>query len=251
MRKLLRARDKLLIVSAFLGDLVIDTVEAGVAARREGRLSFWRGTAHTGTLSRTVYRLLETGSLEKITKSGQPYLRLTSGGRNCLRRDFPLLRFQQKPWNGFWCVVNYDIPEANKSVRESLREKLISLGFALWQKSVYASPHDFGDDLREWLNSNNLGGWVFVSQARDLVADEVSFAREIFKLDELRERYEELVEKFRKREKEGSEALERVYEEYLSTLLIDPLLPRELLPLDWPEFWLRKKFFKKALSSLV
>ncbi len=50
-------------------------------------------------------------------------------------------------WDGRWHVVIFDIPEKHKMARNSLREKLIRLGFCHWQKSAYVYPYPCHDQI--------------------------------------------------------------------------------------------------------
>lgn len=247
MKKLLRTGDKVLLVASVVGDLVFDFAKNSRRARKSGRLELMLGSDDDGAITRTVYRLLKANSLEKIVKNGNPCLRITPSGRGNFCRDFPLFEFQDKPWNGYWCVVNYDIPERRKGVRNSLREKLVALGFGQWKKSTYISPHDFGEDIREWLEERDLESFVSVSESKELADDEKALAREVFGLADLFDNYNDLL---RKCEREGGSFVQN-YKEYLELLLSDPLLPRELLPSGWPGFKLRKVFSGKKSRTIL
>lgn len=239
MKKLLSSGDKILIAASFLGDLAYDLVKNSSKSRNLRRPAFILGSSDDEALTRSTYRLLRSKSLEKIIKGDRPYLRITSFGRDSFYRDFPLFEFQDKPWSGYWCVVNYDIPEKLKLSRNALREKLISLGFGAWKKSCYISPHDFGADVREWIQEKDLDSFVSVSEARELAEDEKKLSREVFDLPALVENYEELLAKL----EAGDVSTDKIQQEFFKLLLVDPLLPRELLPVGWPGFKIKKLIF--------
>ena len=239
MKKLLSSGDKILIAASVLGDLAYDLVKNSSKSRNLRRPAFILGSSDDEALTRSAYRLLKSNSLEKVVKKGKPYLRITTSGWDDFCRDFPLFEFQDKPWKGYWCVVNYDIPEKLRFVRDSLREKLTSLGFGAWKKSCYISPHDFGGDVRDWVHEKDLNSFVSVSEARELAEDEKALAREVFGLSALSDNYEELLAKL----KSGDTSFDKIQQEYLNLLLLDPLLPKELLPDGWPGFRLRKLVF--------
>lgn len=50
-------------------------------------------------------------------------------------------------WDGLWHVVIFDIPEKYKMARDSLRDKLLQLGFVHCQKSVYVYPYPCRDEI--------------------------------------------------------------------------------------------------------
>jgi len=135
-----------------------------------------------------------------------------------------------------WCIVSYDVPESTSYIRDSLREKLRSLGFGLWQRSVYISPYSFlRSDLLEFVKLNNLEEFVSVTVAKDLSGgNERRLARDVFNLEDLGEQYDDLLSDLRDAEPDEIKVL---YDSYLSLLTDkDPLLPRELLPENWSGF---------------
>lgn len=174
-------------------------------------------------------------------------------------RDFPLLAFQKKKWDGKWRMVLFDIAELNRKKRDMLRAKLKELGFGMFQESVYISPHNFTKDLVEFLITSQLAGFVYVFEifhTQMAIGNAKELALKVWNLDRLNEHYLELIEKiihlisthdrevklnntrYRKREKEEKEKsvkekIKDIKEEYLRLILLDPFLPKELLPSDW------------------
>jgi phenylacetic acid degradation operon negative regulatory protein len=189
--------------------------------------------------------MLKTGYLEKVIKNGEPYLRLTGVGKNALVRDFPIFSTRRKKWDGKWRIVYYDIPEKDKNIRKQLREKLWELGFGMIQKSVYISPFDVAEDLREFLIAQGLGDSVFVSVAKGLFVGDVKIlAEKVWRLERLNEEYFKLYQKLKK----GGNFRE-IFLEYEDILRRDPCLPSELLPDDWmgDKVYLEiKNFLKKS-----
>lgn len=153
MRKLLRFEDYLLLGVSLGADLFEDIADAG------GLASFSYSQVYGFVPNRykkryfyaRTHHLLKTGYIEKIIKNDRPYARLTNLGRKKIVRDFPILSFQNRKWDGRWRLVIFDISEKERKARDALRAKLKELGFGKWQKSVYISPHNFGQDLREFL----------------------------------------------------------------------------------------------------
>lgn len=187
----------------------------------------------------TVYRMLRTNQVEKIIKNGEPYLRLSSSGKKSLTRDFSFYKFSRKPWDRFWRIVFYDIPEKERTVRVGLQRKLVELGFGKLQESTYVSPFDLAEDIREYILNQQLEDWVFVSVSRRLLAgNEKVLAEKVWGLTKLNERYQEWLDS------------DRSYSSYLEILKDDPCLPKELLLEDWVGEKARKEV-KKMLPSLL
>lgn len=237
MRKLLRLGDYLLLGVSLGADLFEDIADAG------GLMSFSYQQVYGFVPKRfkksyfytRSYELLKTGHIEKIIKDGKPFFRLTNLGRKKIIRDFPILAFQAKKWDRKWRLVIFDIPEKERKARDALREKLKELGFGRWQKSVYISPHDFGQDLKEFLKSWGLLGKAFVLEANVFsLAEAKVLARKIWRLSKINTQYEKIIDQWNERKKGSEDKLrKRIKARYFELLTIDPLLPCELLPKDW------------------
>src|SRR3989344_8640961 len=62
--------------------------------------------------------------------------------------DFDNLKLQKsKLWDGKWRLYTFDIPEQERSVRDSIRRKLKRLGMYNIQRSVFAYPFDCRKEL--------------------------------------------------------------------------------------------------------
>ena len=235
MKKLLRTTDKILTALALLGDITIEAYVKGSGFDR--KRSFLEAvTGKNATLQREIDRFLKTGEIEKvIDKKGNACFKLTSPGIEKFERLFPLSKLSSKPWDGKWRIVSFDIEEKQKSVREYLRNKLVSLGFGKLQESVYISPLDVLADLKEYLKNEKLYGRVVVFEAREVFGqDPKVLAAYVWRLERLNDEYFKLLEKAESlREKCSAEDKRRLRDEYFQLLLRDPLLPGEFLPDHW------------------
>lgn len=193
-----------------------------------------------------VWRNLKTGNIEKIEKNGEAYLRLTSQGNQKLKRDFPLLSMQQKPWDKKWRIVAFDIREEEKNIRDGLRSKLKELGFGMLQESVFITPHDIAQDFAEFVENLGISDSVYVLEVSQVVVgDKKELARNLWNLDKLNDEYKEIIGKLesvflvktrgrvKQLNNEISKSVIEIKRDYLKTLLCDPFLPKELLPSDW------------------
>lgn len=228
MAKKLRVRDKILLGVAILADAYFEIAEPLWVQR--GKLKgFLPPDYKVSNFTTAVSKMLKTGYLEKVIKNGEPYLRLTGRGKKALTRDFSFFVWQKKNWDGYWRMVFYDIPEEGRKRRVSLQEQLKNLGFGALQESVYISPFDVAEDVREFIETENLGDFVFVAVSKKLLAgSEKALAERIWKLEELNEKYSFLYQKI----KDGQSG-DEIFSEYEEILRRDPCLPKELLPDDW------------------
>lgn len=53
-----------------------------------------------------------------------------------------------KQWDGRWRFVLFDVPEKRRNYRDVLRDRLKSLGFFQFQKSVWIHPFECGKEVR-------------------------------------------------------------------------------------------------------
>lgn len=252
MKKLLKPKELLLLGLAHLLDLFEEVKDPfGIAANSYKQIYGWvprRYKRHN--FGRLVKRELNTGNIEKVEKNGSIYIRITRGGKEKIKRDYPMLALSDRKWDGKWRIVIFDIAETSKIVRESIRLKLKELGFGMLQKSVWVSPHDVIVDFREYIRGKGLEDSVFAFETSYLLAgDPRTLAEKIWKLNEINQQYEEVfiaLEKLKRmyielcdRNKQYTmeEKMENEFTDlkirYLQVLLSDPFLPSQLLPMSW------------------
>lgn len=243
MAKLLRIQDRILLGIAFAFDVLDEArLVGGVLPQMYRNLYGWVPPKYQrANLYSAVSYNLKTGLIEKVVKEGKPFFRLTSQGAKKLVRDFPLFRFQDKKWDGFWTVVFFDIREIERIVRDLLRRDLKTLTFAMAQRSVYVTPHNIASDFEEYLKFTGLFLKVLVFRSKRIFGrDEKAWAARLWKLDKLNRFYKSILtdwEKVKKKEKEEKRKRIRLLKnKFLQAVTIDPCLPRALLPQDWAGF---------------
>lgn len=254
MAKLLRPQDRILLGLVLAGDIFEVWRDPGslVSSSYEYLYGFVPYRYRKHNFEVRVRASLKTGYLEKIIKNGEVFFRLTSSGQEKIIRDFPILALQSKPWDRRWKIVVFDIPEKERKVRNYLRAKLYELGFGMLQESVWISPFDIIEDLREYLENSHLGENVFVFTAgRAFIGDEKILAQKVWKLDKINERYKKILEKWQEKRKtlvesEKKKLIKFLKNQYLEILMTDPLLPKEILPINWAG-----KRVKNLIKSLI
>lgn len=253
MGKLLRPQDRILLGLSILGDIfeeIRDPLRI-VSASYKNLYGFVPKGYRRSSFEARLRRGFKTGLIEKIIKNEKPYFRLTNQGCKRLIRDFPLLALRKKKWDGKWRVVVFDIPEKERRLRAYLRQKLLELGFGMMQESVWISPLDVAEDLKEYLESRNLGDFVFILVARRLFAgNETKLAEKIWKLREINEEYGKILQEGERirivKGKEKESLIKQLKTHYSEILISDPCLPKELLPEDW-----QGEKARKVIKSLI
>ncbi|MBU0569725.1 CRISPR-associated endonuclease Cas2 [Patescibacteria group bacterium] len=247
MSKLLKLRDYILLSAAMVGEVFDETRLVGglLPSAMKEKYGFVPPNFKKASYLSSVSQMLSTKSIKKeVDEKGRVFLKLTSAGKKEFRRKFPVFSMQAKKWDGYFMIVIFDIPEKEQSMRRRLRTKLKELGFGMLQHSVWISPYHFEEDMREFLAEKSLESVAYVLSARKLwVKDAEKLAEKVWKLKEINEGYEKVVNKMESfidtPEAERKGELKEIWEIYLSTLTRDPLLPKELLP----SYWLQEKAF--------
>lgn len=241
MSKLLRIRDYILLSSAGVYDVLNNFPIKGYSETVRN-LDYWPllpPERKKISYYSEVSRLLSTGDIKrKVNKKGEVILELTAKGEREFKRRFSLLLMSTKKWDRNFMVVTYDIPEELSYIRQRLRDKLKSLGFGMFQKSVWISSYHLEEDLQEFIENNGLSDFVSVFTARKLFGESLkNLAKRIWKLEKLNKKYKSVIQIImrpqNKKGRKDKSNVKKARKIYLQTLTTDPLLPKELLPSDW------------------
>lgn len=188
----------------------------------------------------TVWRSLKR---KTIKKNEDKQFNITFTGLEKLKKKFPLLWVKNNRWDGLFRIVIYDIDEESRAIRDIFRRELKRLGFGMFQKSVWISPHNFISELKEFLIKNNLDKKVILIETKKFYIDDLKkLAKKLWSIDKLNQEYLELhndlkniisLNRFNDRDKILNKIKEKIIEFYFK----DPFLPDEFLP----DNWMRKK----------
>jgi hypothetical protein len=191
MKKLLRPKDILLLTLAGVGDVMEEVRDPLrlMSSAYDNMYGFIPRRYKRHNFIQMVGRSLRTGDIEKVVKNGKAYLRLTSVGKNRVKRDFPVTGLTKR-WNGRWTTLIFDIEEKSRKVRDSLRSRLRNIGFGMLQESVWITPLQIGEDVWEFIESLRLKTNVFVMEVVALkLSDPKELASKIWHLDKYEEEY--------------------------------------------------------------
>ncbi|MBV9718566.1 MAG: phenylacetic acid degradation operon negative regulatory protein PaaX [Candidatus Eremiobacteraeota bacterium] len=149
-------------------------------------------------------------------------------------------------WDGRWRLLSYAIGEAHRKRRERLRKELSALGWAPLSPSTWISPSDTLGAARDAARATGTLDAVnlFTSEYRGPLSDRQLLER-CWDVDAIAAAYREFVARYapllaQERARPGfsdEEAfVQRLWlvHDYRRFVYLDPGLPSELLPAQWP-----------------
>jgi phenylacetic acid degradation operon negative regulatory protein len=189
-----------------------------------------------------IMRTADSGWIEGRRIGRETQWSLTAAGTRLLREGTERIygfAAGAQPWDRRWLLLTVGVPEGNRPLRARLRTQLGWAGFGSTSPAVWVTPRvDREQAARAVLDELGLleGSWSFVATAGQ-VGDERSLVRAAWDLDEVERRYEDFLELVgRRRPRTDRQALVaqvRLVQEWRRFPLLDPGLPRELLPPRW------------------
>jgi phenylacetic acid degradation operon negative regulatory protein len=174
-----------------------------------------------------------------------PEARATVLGSDRRIKDFGA---RVRPWDGEWTVAAFSLPEARRDTRHLLRSKLRWLGLAPLFDGLWTSPHAQPEEVLDVLDE------LAVTSASVLRGRESGGRSMVdaWDLDALRTSYEQfcldvqpLLDRARAGEVPSAEALiarTHLMDTWRRFPGLDPELPPEVLPADWPRGAARQAF---------
>lgn len=214
--------------------------------------SAWTGTlvAALGALGveeksarQTIARTASQGIIASERHGRRVRWQLTDDGSLLLaegtERIYSFLR-SRHTWDGQWLVVAAAVPESQRSTRHKLRTRLTWLGLGCPTPGMWIIPDaDKEDEVQAALTDLDLADRAFAWVGRRAAGtDPASLIDAAWDLAEVRTRYQEFSADFEERAVEDdSEAFVgqvELIQAWRSFPFVDPDLPAELLPPDWP-----------------
>ncbi len=198
----------------------------------------------------TLSRMSARGWLASNRVGRRSFYELTDRGRRLLEAGESRIYHPDwdRPWDGTWYLLAYSIPEEDREQRDRLRDRLAWLGFGSLRSGLWISPHDVEAEVREIAEALDLADYLECFRARGAAFSEPErLVSRCWDLPAINARYEAFIEahlpgfyECRDRHERDASDPERCYvarfrltHEYRDFPLIDPYLPRALLPRDW------------------
>ncbi|ADD46070.1 PaaX family transcriptional regulator [Stackebrandtia nassauensis] len=192
----------------------------------------------TQAVRAAVSRLKRRGMLEPSKVDGAAGYALTGSGRRLLAEgDARIFHPPRAELSDGWVLCVFSVPETMRAKRHVLRGKLTWLGFGQAAPGVWIAPAHTMDAARAMLAANDLAGYVNLFRS-DYCGDApvAEAARQWWDLPRLEAMYREFIDALRG-DPGADQALPawiRAVTDWRKLPFLDPGLPRELLPADWP-----------------
>jgi phenylacetic acid degradation operon negative regulatory protein len=203
-----------------------------------------------GAIRTALSRMVRRGWLVSVRRGKRGQYALSARGRRLLESGEARIFHPRwdEPWGGQWYVLAYSIPESRRSLRDRLRVRLAWLGFGSLGNGLWISPHDVDAEVRELARSFRLEKRMVSFRGPAAGFTEAGrLATTCWDLPGINRGYAAFIRRWtpeylRCRSAVGRGAVPdeesfalrfRLIHEYREFPLLDPHLPRALLPPDW------------------
>ena len=221
-------------------DILGDVAARGAWAFLQNR-SYPNKTAY----HQAVCRLSKQGLIVKSQGLDTPRLKISDEGIESLETYLRPDKCWNRKWNGIWYILMYDVPEADRSYRNVLRQFLKQQRMGCFQKSVWVTPHDIRPQYSDLEKAAALDVFACLFEAKTVLGMPsrkiVSASWNFDRLFEIQKRfcdvYEENLELLQQPIVPSLEMIMRLAAEeidaFRSAFVLDPLLPNQLLPYEY------------------
>lgn len=167
---------------------------------------------------------------------------------------------EHRPWDGKWRIFTYAVPESRRALRDRLRRELAWLGMGPLAGSTWITPYDLREHLAAFITTHELTAYVAAFEGEHLgPSSDASLASRCWDLAAIARWHEEFVAanqpgllRLQEQARMGQGSPDRnafvekirLVHEYRKALYVDPWLPDELLPAQWPGRASARLFFE-------
>jgi len=214
---------------------------------------------------RQLWNLERRNLLERNNEAGgRVEYRLSERGRVTALGGRDPAAAWDRPWDGHWRLVLFDLPESRSATRTKLRRFLKDRGFGYLQDSVWITPDPLGPLMKPWSGVGRDVESLITLEAQpclgESTADIVAGAWNFEPINTLYAKCLTALEQFPRQRpltRKLAAPLRRwarsEREAWLQAVSNDPLLPRALLPKDYlgERVWKkRQRLLAKAACSI-
>ncbi len=203
-----------------------------------------------------ISRLARRGVLESSRDGRHSSYRLTLAAASDLSAGGAWIAGfapRRDQWDGHWTLVAFSLPQEEGTQRRGLRGQLRWLGFAPLYDGLWVSPDALNPVVRQRLQAATGGAMtVFRAEHVDLATGTGRSPIEAWDVAAIAEQYEAFIGRWkplmsgvRNARITGAAAVRtrtEIMETYRRFPVLDPQLPAQLMPRDWPRSRAREVF---------
>lgn len=197
------------------------------------------------TLTRTALtRLRKKGVVVAVARGGVAGYEVDSRAARMLERGdrrihVPRSMDAQDPW----CLISFSLPESERERRHQLRRQLHWIGCGMVSPGLWVSPDYLRQEIQEILASLGLGerAVLFTTSRPHVVGELRDVVGGWWDLDAIASLYRDFIRFTQQFPAGGVEADPEVFARYVNLIdrwrmipYLDPGLPADCLPVDWP-----------------
>ncbi len=122
----------------------------------------YRRKMRKNQFNKLVYHLKKHHYIEAKNLQKKKGIMLTKEGINkAIRARFKIDNsLRKKREDGKWIMIIFDIPRNHYRARNMMRNVLVSLGYKIFQQSVWVTPYDVHDKTEKLLQFHSLDNYV-------------------------------------------------------------------------------------------
>lgn len=210
----------------------------------------------SGAARTAISRLSRSQILESSRDGRYSFYRLTSAAAATLTGGGAwIARFgtRAEPWDGYWTLVSFSFPQNERGRRRALRGQLRWLGFAPLYDALWVSPDAPNPIVEERLTTTTLGAMTMfrarqvelTTRANRNPIDAWDVAAIAGRYDTFIRHWTPMLPRIRAGQVSGASAVQartEIMDAYRQFPIVDPELPIELMPANWPRAQAREVF---------
>lgn len=238
----------------------------GEVLATRGRCAAWnRVYPNERAYDAAMSRLRKNGLLVQTDpKAALPHLVLTQSAKQQRPAFQRPEMFWNTKWSGIWYTLIFDVPETERTYRDTLRRLLRRMRMGCLQKSVWITPRDIRPEYADLEKGAAIGTVAYLLESRTVLhldqQEMVNNAWNFQHLNELQSRYLEVfgenmtqLDRPSLTEKDLMALLYQESEAYIQALRMDPLLPAALLPGNYlgRKVWKLRNHLRTTVARLL
>lgn len=184
------------------------------------------------TLRKEFSLLKKEGLIEFKTHYRKPVPVISSKGKLEIKTHLPFRKYDV--WDKKWRLVLFDLPQRERNYRLLLVDALCALGFTSISRGAYASPHHLLKPIDRLTNHWGIRQYVQLVLAEKIEGDLI-FNK--WNLKKIATAYNDFIKKLARvsrHERLWPLQAKQLEQEFVEIFALDPHLPAEFLPKDWP-----------------